>query len=254
MHAIVTMAGAGKRFRDAGYDVPKYEIRVGGRTLFSWSIESLRSFIDARWRFTFVALAEHRGRNFIERECKALGIERFDILELERLTDGQATTVIAAAPCVVDVHAPIVIYNIDTFVEPATMPLAAMRGDGWVPCFPGRGDAWSFARCDEGLRVLELREKVRISNDATVGLYGFSSFAAYRGTYETYYGDGRNLERGEKYIAPMYNQLIAEGRSVFVHRVPAEAVHPLGTPEEVRAFEARPFTSLRGASPPERPR
>lgn len=40
-----------------------------------------------------------------------------------------------------------------------------------------------------------------------------------------------------KYIAPMYNYLIQKGGEVYISVVPTEAVHVLGTPEEVKAFE-----------------
>ena len=45
------------------------------------------------------------------------------------------------------------------------------------------------------------------------------------------------FEKGEKYIAPMYNYLIQKGGEVYISVVPTEAVHVLGTPEEVKAFE-----------------
>ena len=39
---IITMAGLGTRFRKAGYQVPKYMIEAKGKTLFEWSLDSLK--------------------------------------------------------------------------------------------------------------------------------------------------------------------------------------------------------------------
>jgi len=234
--AVITMAGRGLRFRQAGYDCPKFEITVRGRSLFSWSMESLRSFIDTGARFVFVARRADAAIPFISAEAERLGIRGSTVIELDAMSDGQATTALLAAPALADEGDPLLVYNIDTYVDPAFLPAAAVKGDGWIPCFPGRGSAWSFARADANGRVLEVREKVRISPHATVGLYWFSSFRVYREAYEHLYGANTVPEAGERYIAPMYNELIANDRAVYLHLVPRRAVVPLGTPADVATF------------------
>ncbi len=236
---VVTMAGLGSRFRAAGYGLPKYRVEVHGRTLFAWSMESLRRFWDAGATATFVALAEDGAGPFIASEAGALGIQHHRLIELAQLTDGQATSALLGLDQV-QAETPVVVYNIDTFVDPSAVDPADLRGDGWIPCFPGVGDAWSFVRADDTGRVLEVREKVRISPNATVGLYGFGSAGLYRATYEDFYADPANVERGERYIAPMYNHMVAAGRELRMTSVPAEVVHPLGTPAEVDAFASAP--------------
>lgn len=239
---IITMAGGGRRFREAGYDCPKFQVMARGRRLFDWSMSSLALYAAAGWRFIFIAQAADAVGPFLDEACPGLGITDRALVTVDGLTDGQATTVLAAAPLMDGVPGPVVIYNIDTYVEPDGIPPAAIRGDGWIPCFTGKGDGWSFARTadgddrGDGLRVLELREKQRISPHCTIGLYHFSRFALYQAAYRRYYDGGGNLEKGERYIAPLYNQLIADGHPVYIHPVPADTVHPLGTPAEVAAF------------------
>ena len=43
---VITMAGMGSRFREAGYTVPKYQIEAHGKTLFDWSMASLSGYHD----------------------------------------------------------------------------------------------------------------------------------------------------------------------------------------------------------------
>lgn len=234
---IITMAGAGSRFAQAGYTVPKYEIIARGRTLFAWSMESLRSFIEAGCPFVFVAREHDNVRSFIGQECRHIGIQEYDVITLGALTDGQATTAMLAQP-LIDESKPLAIYNIDTYVDPNGMKAENVRGAGWIPCFPGEGDKWSFAAADDSGRVSELREKRRISPHATLGLYWFDSFARYADVYRRYYARPENLEAKERYIAPLYNQVIFDGGEVYIHSVPASYVHPLGTPEDVEAFES----------------
>src|SRR5262249_15414330 len=95
---------------------------------------------------------------------------------------------------------------------------------------------WSFARADESGKVSELSEKVRISPHATVGLYWFSSFGLYCDTYHSYFAQSGRPECGERYISPMYNDLIAKGLDVYIHEIPGRSVIRLGPPADVERF------------------
>jgi dTDP-glucose pyrophosphorylase len=234
--AIITMAGFGRRFLDAGYSVPKYRIIVHGRSLFHWSMLSLRSFIESGTSFVFVIRAEDEAEDFIRDVSASLQIPITGIVQLPAPTDGQATTAMAAGSVIRDRYRPIIIYNIDTFVHPSALPATNIHGDGWIPCFAAEGDGWSFAAAMDDGRVVEVREKTRISPHATVGLYWFASFDLYEDAYRRYYGAGANLEKGERYVAPLYNMLIADGRAVYLHSVPVSAVVPLGVPADVDKF------------------
>jgi hypothetical protein len=236
---VITMAGAGSRFVEAGYSQPKYEIEVHGRTLFAWSMRSLRVFIDADSPFTFIARDLPGVQKFIDSQCGELGIRRFTVQILNRITDGQATTARLAEGSWDDWRRPVAIYNIDTYVRPTALPPSSIRGNAWIPCFPGAGDKWSFAAADPATgRVTEVREKKRVSPHASIGLYWFDSFSRYVQAYERYYANSSHLEVRERYIAPLYNQLIADGAEVFVHNISADDVFPLGTPEDVNAFRS----------------
>ena len=236
----ITMAGLGSRFTKAGYTQPKYEIEVLGRPLFDWSMDALRAFSELDWVFTFATRVEAQAIPFIQTRTAALGIAMGPVLELDFLTDGQATTALMLAEQSLP-HAPFLVFNIDTYVRPGAMrPDQVPQGAaGWVPCFPGPGEGWSFARTDKDGRALELREKTRISPHATVGLYWFASAAAYIDLYHRFF-DAGGEEKGERYIAPMYNSLIADDELVHVSLLDFEDVGMLGTPEQVEGFAANP--------------
>lgn len=235
---VITMGGLGSRFRKAGYTVPKFMIETRGKTLFEWSILSLQGFAACAARYIFIAMRDESAdvETFIAEQCKALGIADYKLLLLDYLTDGQATTAELASKYWNPEHA-LLIYNIDTYVLPGAMNAAELKGDGFIPCFLGKGDHWSFVRLDETGKAVEVREKTRISENCTLGAYYFKSCALYEQLYREFYADNAHLEKGEKYIAPMYNYLIQKGGEVYISVVPVEAVHVLGTPEEVQAFE-----------------
>lgn len=235
MTVIITMAGLGTRFRKAGYQVPKYMIEAKGKTLFEWSMDSLLGYHKHVSKYIFVVRREDHSEGFIREQSAKYGIENVEVIELDHMTDGQATTCMLAIPhC--DPNDAIMVYNIDTYVEPGEMKYEDISGDGHIPCFHAEGDHWSFAKLDENGQVTEVREKVRISDNCTLGAYYFSSARLYQKLYEEYYADDSRMEKNEKYIAPLYNYMIEKGFPVTISMVDADKVHVLGTPEELQVF------------------
>lgn len=236
MIVIITMAGLGTRFRKAGYECPKYMIEAKGKTLFEWSLDSLKGYNSHVSKYIFVVRREDNAGDFIREKCMSYEIRSVELVELDAMTDGQATTCMLAIPyCNEDEE--ILIYNIDTYAEPYAMRYEDISGDGHIPCFRAEGDHWSFVRLDESGHAVEVREKVRVSDNCSLGAYYFASAGLYRKIYEEFYEN--STDKREKYIAPMYNYMIGKGFVVTISLLDSKLVHVLGTPEELRAFIAQ---------------
>lgn len=67
-------------------------------------------------------------------------------------------------------------------------------------------------------------------------MYYFKSAALYNEAYNRYYIESDRLEAGERYVAPLYQYLLAEGYEVTIADIPSEHVHVLGTPQELEAW------------------
>lgn len=235
MNVVITMAGLGSRFAKAGYTVPKYEIEVGGKSLLDWSLDSLKDFEGEGSRYVFITRKDLNSLPFLEKTCRSRGLATYHVVELDEKTDGQATTALMGR-AVWDADAPLLIFNIDTYVEPHCITRAACAGEGHIPCFRGEGDHWSFVQInEEGLAVC-VREKERISEHCSVGAYYFASTSLYERAYDWLYGASAPSPLTEKYIAPMYQWLVAQGARVTISDIPADRVHVLGTPEELDIF------------------
>lgn len=237
MSVIITMAGLGSRFRAAGYKVPKYMIEAKGKTLFEWSMDSLLDYNAQVSKYVFVVRKEDNAKEFIADKCKNYGIDNIEVVEIDYLTDGQATTcMLAVEKC--NPNDAIMVYNIDTYVEPYEMKYMDIEGDGHIPCFYAEGEHWSFVKLDEQGNAVEVREKKRISDNCTLGAYYFSSAKLYMELYQEYYTDDSKMENNEKYIAPLYNHMIEKGLKVTISTIDKNKVHVLGTPEELQMFLA----------------
>lgn len=236
MTIVITMAGLGSRFKKAGYNEPKYMIMAHGRTLFDWSMDSLKGYNKEDTEYIFIVRKEDEAENFIKDHCKEFGIERLQVVEIDELTDGQATTALLGAGYWKQ-DSELMIYNIDTYVESYELKAEDIKGDGYIPCFHADGDHWSFVKLNEEGQAVEVREKVRISDNCTLGAYYFKSCVLYEQLYQEYYQDEKNMEKGEKYVAPLYNYMITKGMDVRISLIDYGKVHVLGTPEELEAFK-----------------
>lgn len=234
---VITMGGLGSRFRKAGYTVPKYMIEAKGKTLFEWSMISLDGYKKDVNQYIFIAMKEEGidMEGFIKEKCQELEIDNYHLILLDYLTDGQATTATLAEKYWNKEHA-LLIYNIDTYVEPGQMNSEELKGDGFIPCFKAEGDHWSFVRLDEQERVVEIKEKQRISDHCTLGAYYFKTCDLYKKLYDEYYSEEKKLVKGEKYVAPLYDYLLSKGGEIYISDIAPERVHVLGTPEELEYF------------------
>lgn len=234
---VITMGGLGSRFRKAGYTVPKFMIEAKGKTLFEWSLISLDGYKDIAKRYIFIVMQDKENdvEGFINEQCAKLGIKTYHIIVLDHLTDGQATTAMMAKEYW-DSENGLLIYNIDTYVEAGEMNSGELKGDGFIPCFQAEGDHWSFVRLDETGKVVEIKEKKRISNYCTLGAYYFKTCQLYEDLYDEYYSKATELVNGEKYVAPLYDYLLTKGGEIFISDVSKDKVHVLGTPEELESF------------------
>lgn len=245
---VLPMAGLSSRFFKAGFPVPKYMLDLHGQTVFAHALGSFRAQIGQE-RFVIICRDVYDTPAFVRAECAALGLPEadLDLVVLEAETAGQAETVaqgLDAAGVAPDTA--LTIFNIDTFRPGFQHPRAFDLGviDGYVEVFEGEGTHWSFVRAnpdDPEARALEVAEKVRISNLCSTGLYHFRSAALFQELYAGIAGaDPATLQGGERYIAPLYNTAIGQGRDIRYARIGAEEVLFCGTPDEYAALKARP--------------
>lgn len=229
MKVVITMAGLGTRFADQGFTEPKYKLRIGNRSLLEISVKSLEKFFDCA-SFVFIGLEESLDIDFVNAVAGRLGIKECEVRSLYKLSAGQAETVLFSGLQDGDSF---IVYNIDTALNPEYRFSGMSSSDGWGLCFRAPGDHWSFFRTGIGGSVVEVREKERISDLCSVGLYYFRSFSIYKECYEQTYGQTHGSV--ERYIAPIYQTMIDRGYRVAVSEIPADDVVCMGTPAEYAA-------------------
>lgn len=229
------MAGRGSRFAEVGFTAPKPLIDVKGRPMYSWAMDSLP--LHAAKRIVFICLREHLTDLALEQDIKA----RYSklnpvIIPLDKVTDGQACTVLEAREYI-KTDEPLIIYNADTYcVSSSDDAYTNLKDDvdGVISVFQAEGNKWSFARTDDDGRVVATAEKRRISEWATTGLYYFTCGSDFVSHAENMIAANERVNN-EFYVVPVYNRMIAEGANIRCDV--AREVWVLGTPEDLAHFE-----------------
>jgi dTDP-glucose pyrophosphorylase len=166
--------------------------------------------------------------------------EGVTILPVEKLTEGTACTVLLARQ-EIDLDHPLLIANCDQIVDFQCADLVRdciERGlDGSILVFRDAemNPKWSFARLDETGMVTEVKEKVPISDLATVGIYLFAKGSDFIAASLDMIVQNDRVN-GEFYTCPVYNYAIRQGKKIGVFEIPVEAMHGLGTPEDLEAY------------------
>ncbi|MCG8531732.1 MAG: glycosyltransferase family 2 protein, partial [Desulfovibrionales bacterium] len=229
---IFPMAGLSSRFFKAGYTQPKYMLTAHGRPLFDFAVGGFSHYFDAE-PFIFICRQDHDTPAFVQERCRALGIKTFKIIPLNAPTRGQAETVALGLESHPHSKEALTIFNIDTFRPGYRHP--DLPGDcaGYLEVFEGGGDNWSYVAPGPGMDVLETAEKNPISNLCSTGLYHFSRAEDFLWAFKKEAAKPRETLTGnELYIAPMYNSLIAQGKRICYHCIPARQAIFCGVPKE----------------------
>lgn len=235
------MVGLSSRFAKAGYAVPKYMLPLGGRSVFSHAVSSFSAYFGAL-PFVFVVRDIQGTADFVKRECDALNIADARVVILPDMTRGQAETVmegLSRTACRDDDG--VTVFNIDTFRPSFRFPDAfdVASVDGFLEVFEGSGANWSYVRPDEArpCGVAETAEKRAISNLCCTGLYHFRTPALFEEAYAAQVGlDARQLQGGELYVAPLYNELIRRGYDLRYSLIRRSDVIFCGVPAEYEAL------------------
>lgn len=226
------MAGRGSRYANRGFNIPKPLIEVAGKPMLTWALQSV--FQLSASRYIFIALRAHEEHFQISRTLKEYCQHNSELVVLDQVTDGQLCTVLAAKH-LFNPEEDVLIASSDTLVEGNIgHEISATSWDGIISVADLPGDHWSFAKTNDNGLVVDVAEKVRISNNASTGLYYFRRAIDLVEFGEKLISNNERT-RGEFFVIPVYKKMIVAGMSIGISR--AHRMWDMGTPEAKAAFE-----------------
>lgn len=234
MKIIIPMAGKGERFLSQGINTPKPLIDVCGMPMIEWALKSVEG-IPCK-DIIFIILAEHEKNYAVSSILEKMTKERPRIIVLDRVTKGQLCTVLAAKEYI-NTDEDILIHNTDTYlISNIKRDIKNRKKDtaGIISVIKAPGERWSFAKIDHMGRVIEVSEKVRISDYASTGMYYFSEGRQFVSTAEELIKDNETTG-GEYYMILAYKRYIEKGLKVTISR--ADKMWDLGNVESLNKFK-----------------
>lgn len=231
LNIVIPMAGAGSRFLEAGYSLPKPLIDVKGKPMIQLVVESLN--INAN--YIYMVQKEHN-RDFNMTLMLKLLTPGCKIIEVDKLTEGAAVTALLAKDYINNQN-PVLFVNSDQYVEwdssEFMYKMSETDSDGGILTFESSHPKWSFAKVNDSGFVTEVAEKNPISNNATVGLYYWKQGNQFVKYAERMISKDIRVNN-EFYLCPVYNEAIEDGKKIVTSRV--RKMWGLGTPEDLRLF------------------
>lgn len=232
LNIVVPMAGKGSRFVNAGYTVPKPLIDVDGEPMICVVTKNIAPTM--RHRFIYICQKEHLQKYDLEKLLRAIEPDCI-IIPITHVTEGAACTVLLAQEYI-DNDSLLMIANSDQYIDSAIDQYiaAGIGSDGCIMTMRANDPKWSYIRYDVNGAVTEVREKEVISDEATVGIYNFAHGNDFVRAAHVMIRKNIRVNQ-EFYVAPVYNELIAEGKKIVYYNVGKErqGMYGLGTPEDL---------------------
>lgn len=233
MNIFFGLCGEGSRFKNNGYDIPKYLIPYYGAPMIYHAVETLK----IPGKIYFIVKTEHLQKyTYLEKMLLALGDE---IILCHHSTEGAAETLLLAKDYVKDQASPLISVNCDQYMDwspSAFLEEIYNNPDlSYIITYKQNSNKFSYVKTNSEDLIVEVREKKIISDDATVGIYHWT-------TTKDFFDDASSMiesglkENNEYYIAPIYNWSIRRGLNIKKFELSPGEFWPVGTIEDLNYF------------------
>jgi len=229
MILILTMAGQYQRFKDAGFNIPKYLLPWGARTVLSKILSELITSGEIRLIFLVCNFRDEAFMPHVRAVMTELGVDRKNLLMVED-TKGQAETamlgILEAVKIAANHAESVVVHNIDTILlrrDNAEVLKSLKLAHAYVDVFRANSHNYSYVLTDGDDTIIEIAEKIVLSTMATSGLYAFRDAKTFLDYYQS----------SDVFISDVLQRMISGDLRVVKGPVHAESdTIVLGTPAE----------------------
>jgi dTDP-glucose pyrophosphorylase len=233
MNVIIPMSGDGKRFKQAGYDLPKPLIEIDKKPMIQLVIENLN--IDAR--YIFIVKKEHYEKYNLKYLLNVL-CPNCEIIQTESTTGGAACSCLLATEFINNKNN-LLIANSDQYLEWDSNEFIYSslddEIDGSISTFESNLNKWSYVKIDQNGFATEVAEKQVISNLATTGIYFWKHGCDFVKFANEMILKNKKTNN-EFYVCPVFNEAINSGKKIKTF--PVKKMWGLGTPEDLEIFTA----------------
>lgn len=240
IHLVIPMAGAGSRFSEKGFHIPKPMIEIHGRPFFFWAAMSVKKYANLE-DITFAVLEGHKSKFGIDHTVYEF-FPNAEIISIPHVLPGPVFTCLEASKNINDTL-PVVFNDCDHMFSSLKVYDALNHGfeyDGGLLTFESCDPRFSYVRFDSYGNITGTEEKNPVSKSAVCGAYIFRNINIFRNSAEKYV---RSCPYSECFMSGVYNVMCAD--NLTVKSFSTEYNVDFGTPEEYeRAKDSKHFSEL----------
>lgn len=234
MFLIIPLGGKGERFKKNNYSMPKALIKIFGKAILYYLLDNLNL---TNINFVYIPYnKEYIHYHFEDQLKKDYPYINFKFLKLEYDTDGAAHTLNIALKNLNNIEdQPILSLDSDNFFS--TDVISLWNGENKIICINDESNEpiYSYIKVNENNEIIEMKEKVKISNNACTGAYGFSSYKQLL-KYSQIILDKKIKQKNEYYTSNIISYMINEKNKINIGLINKNEWHCLGTPIQLRQF------------------
>lgn len=228
---VISLCGLGQRFKNANYTTPKPFLKIHGKAIIDYVIDSIGSDSDKIIMILPASFKYHPQYHVLQSN------PRIQIATLYNPTQGAVDTAyqgIVQYKNVLDPKEPITFVDGDTYYKITLSNIFHAQNAITVFNEPDTSmTGYSFCRLDsENNNILEIAEKKRISPWAVSGCYSFASVSLFMKYARMCLENPNNKQKGEYYMSSVYRLLIEHKEPLKAVIINKEDVVCLGTPEQ----------------------
>ena len=232
MNIIIPIGGIGQRFKDEGYLMPKPLINVLGKPMIHRVIDSLDIDInDVIYIVYNNHLKEFNFEDLIKFYFPKINIK---FVSLDYMTKGASETVLSCLNTLdnKELNNNFLILDCDTFYEDNIIKSYKQSPNkNLIHYFIDNNPdpIFSYIKTDSNNQINEIKEKIKISDKANTGAYGFENGHLLK----KYCNKVLNL-KSELYISYVYNEMLKDNIEIYGKEI--HKFHCVGTPLQLQIY------------------
>jgi capsule biosynthesis phosphatase len=232
MNVIIPIGGVGQRFRDEGYLMPKPLINVLGKSMIYRVIDTLD--IDSEDTIYIVYHNHLKEFNFEDLIKFYFPKKNIQFIPLDYMTKGAAETVLNCLNTLDNkkLNENFLLLDCDTFYEDNIIESFKQSPNKNLIHYhtdTNPDPIFSYIKTNHKGQVTEIKEKIKISNKANTGAYGFESGYLLK----KYCNQVLDLN-SELYISHVYNEMLKDNIEIYGKEI--FEFNCVGTPLQLQIY------------------
>lgn len=231
MQVLIPAAGAGRRFQEAGYTIPKPYLPIDNKKMLIKAALSLD--LDAKYVFVL-----RQDPNIYDMLSDIqLYFKKAQVKIIKDLSEGAADTCLHATDYL-NLDDELIIANCDQIMNwNSKLVLDQLRQyDAGLVCIKSRDPKHSYVKLDNNNQATDIKEKECISEFALTGIHYWKKARDFVGS-ATLMMHSKIKSKNEYYVSETYNLLIRQGKRVGVSVIDDNNIHFIGTPTDLENYK-----------------